>query len=147
VGEGAGEHLRGSNEDPLGVECRKRKRPEGAIAALSSSESMSAGVPGIERAGTDPSPTRRLVFALALVMLTFAAFYPYAEATGSCGDPGCPEFSHVHSPVSTEIPGALVAVLAAVPMPALAGGVRLRPASDRRPAEVYLSPDPEPPRL
>jgi hypothetical protein len=86
-----------------------------------------------------------VVFALALAVLVFAAFYPYAEATGSCGKPGCPEFSHAHSPVSTELPtAALVAVLAAVP--ALAGRVRLRPASDRKPVEIYLSPDPEPPR-
>lgn len=120
----------------------KRKHLEGAIAALSSSESMNTGVPGIGQDGTAPSPTRRLVVALALVVL--AAFYPYAEATGSCGKPGCPEFSH--SPVFTELPGALVAVLAAVPAPALAGGVRLRPASDRKPVEIYLAPDPEPPR-
>jgi hypothetical protein len=86
-----------------------------------------------------------MVFALALVVLAFAALYPYMEATGSCGDPGCPEFSHAHSPVPAELPtAALVAVLAAVP--ALAGSVRLRPASDRKPVEIYLSPDPEPPR-
>ena len=83
---------------------------------------------------------------MALLVLAFAAFYPYMEATGACGEPGCPEFSHAHAPAPAEHPqGALVAVLAA--MPALAGrGVKLRPASDRRPSEVYLSPDPEPPR-
>lgn len=120
----------------------KRKHPEGAIAALSSSESMNTGVLGMGQDGTAPSPTRRLVVALALVVLAFAAFYPYAEATGSCGKPGCPEFSH--SPVFTELPGALVAVLAAVS--AVAGGVRLRPATDRKPVEIYLAPDPEPPQ-
>lgn len=39
---------------------------------------------------------------------------------------------------------ALVAVLATVP--ARAGSVRLRSASDRKPVEIYLAPDPEPPR-
>ena len=89
---------------------------------------------------------RRLVLALALVVLAFAATYPYLDATGSCGDPGCPEFSHAHAPASAELPaGALAVALAAVAAPALVGRVR-RPASDRRPDETYLSPDPEPPR-
>ena len=102
---------------------------------------MRAWAPGT---GTGLRPWRRLVLALALVVLLVAALYPYMEATGSCGSPGCPKFSHAHTPAPAGLPpGALVAVLAAIP--ALAGGVRLRPASDRRPAEVYLSPDPEPP--
>ena len=90
---------------------------------------------------------RRLVLALALLVLAFAALYPYMEATGSCGEPGCPEFSHAHAPAPPELPpGALVAVLAAVPAASLAGRLRFRPVSDRRPAEFYLSPDPEPPQ-
>ena len=86
------------------------------------------------------------MLALALLVLLFAVFYPYMDATGSCGAPGCPEFSHAHAPASAELPaGALVAVIAAVPV--FAGSIRLRPpASDRPPAEFYLSPDPEPPR-
>lgn len=113
---------------------------------MSSSDTMGTRTPG-----TDPGsrswrrPVLALAPALGLMVLLFAALYPYLEATGSCGDPGCPEFSHAHAPAPSELPpGALVAVLAAVP--ALAGGVRFRPASDRRPAEVYLCPDPEPPR-
>jgi hypothetical protein len=117
-------------------------RLEGVIATSSSSEIMEIEVPGIGRADASP---RRLMLALALVVLAFASLYPYMDATGSCGDPGCPEFSHSHSAAPAELPtGALVAVLAAVP--ALAGSVRLRPASDRKPAEIYLAPDPEPPR-
>lgn len=109
---------------------------------MSSSETMRARTPGT---GPGSRSWRRPVLALALMVLLFAALYPYLEATGSCGDPGCPEFSHAHAPAPSELPpGALVAVLAAVP--ALAGGVRFRPASDRRPAEVYLCPDPKPPR-
>ena len=114
---------------------------------MSNSEPMRARTPGT---GTGLRSWRRRMIAVALALalvavLLFAALYPYLEATGSCGDPGCPEFSHAHAPAPSELPpGALVAVLAAVP--ALAGGVRFRPASDRRPADVYLSPDPEPPR-
>ena len=109
---------------------------------MSSSETMRARTPGT---GPGSRSWRRPVLALALMVLLFAVLYPYLEAAGSCGDPGCPEFSHAHAPAPSELPpGALVAVLAAVP--ALAGGVRFRPASDRRPAEVYLCPDPEPPR-
>lgn len=113
---------------------------------MSSSETMGARTPGTGPGSRSWRRTvRALALALALMVLLFAALYPYLEATGSCGDPGCPEFSHAHAPAPSEPPpGALVAVLAAVP--ALAGGVRSRPASDRRPAEVYLCPDPEPPR-
>ena len=97
-------------------------------------------------AGASPHRIPRLVLALALVVLAFAATYPYLDATGSCGDPGCPEFSHAHAPASAELPaGALAVALAAVAAPALVGRVR-RPASDRRPDETYLYPDPEPPR-
>ena len=107
---------------------------------------MRAWAPGTGSADPGSRPWRRLVLALALAVLLFAALYPHMEVTGSCGDPGCPEFSHAHTPASAELsPGAPVAVLAVVP--ALAGGVRLRRASDRRPAEVYFSPDPEPPRM
>lgn len=110
---------------------------------MSLSETMGPRAPGSGPGGL--RPWRRPVLALALAVLLFAALYPYLEATSLCGDPGCPEFSHAHPPAPSELPpGALLAVLAAVP--ALAGGVRFRPASDRRPAEVYLSPDPEPPR-
>ena len=102
--------------------------------------------PGIGPAGPGLPPWRRLVLTLAFTVLLFAALYPYMEAAGSCGEPGCPEFSHAHAPAPAELPpGALVAALAVVP--ALAGGARLRPASDSRPAEVYPSLDPEPPRV
>ena len=118
-------------------------RLEGVIATSSSSEIMETEVPGIGWADASTRRMRRLMFALALVVLAFAALYPYMDATDSCGDPGCPVFSHAHSAAPAELPtGALIAVLATVP--ALAGIVRLRPASDRKPAEIYLAPDPEP---
>jgi hypothetical protein len=85
------------------------------------------------------------LLALAALVLTFAVFYPYLDATGSCGEPGCPHFAH--APASAELPaGVLVAALVVVP-PALAGRVLRCFASDRKPAEIYLSPEPDPPRL
>jgi hypothetical protein len=123
----------------------RARRLEGAIAASSSSEIMGTEVPGVGRADASPRRIRRLMLALALVVLAFAALYPYMDATGSCGDPGCLKFSHAHSAAPAELPiGALVTVLATVP--ALAGSVRLRPASGRKPAAVYLARDPETPR-
>jgi hypothetical protein len=84
--------------------------------------------------------------ALAAFVLAFAVLYPYLNARGSCGEPGCPHFSH--APVSVELPaGVFVALLAAIPAaPVLARRV-CRPVSERKPAEFYLSPEPAPPRL
>ncbi|QIN84562.1 hypothetical protein GBA63_19370 [Rubrobacter tropicus] len=91
---------------------------------------------------------RALLGALAALVLAFAALYPYLEATGSCGEPGCPHFSQAHVPASSELPaGMVVALVRAIPAaPAFAGRIRRRFASDRKPAEVYLSPELEPPR-
>lgn len=84
--------------------------------------------------------------ALAALVLAFVAFYPYLEATDSCGEPGCPEFSRAS--LSVELPaGAFATVFGTVLVaPALAGYARRRPVSDRKPADLYLPPEPEPPR-
>ena len=84
---------------------------------------------------------------LAVLVLVFATFYAYLDASGSCGDPGCPHFSQGHASVSVELPaapllGAAVSVAASV----LAGCVLVRPALDKKPEEIYLSPEPEPPQ-
>lgn len=86
--------------------------------------------------------------ALALLVAVFVAFYPYLEPAGSCGAGGCPQLSQAHAPSSPNLPaGDIVAVLAA---PASVATLRaagfLRPASDRHPEEVHLSPDSPPPR-
>ena len=96
--------------------------------------------------GSASSPHLRYarLLALAALVLAFAIFYPLLGTTGSCGDPGCPHFSH--APVSAELPvGVLIAGLAA-PTAAPAGRVLRRLAADRKPLEIYLSPDPRPPR-
>lgn len=92
------------------------------------------------------SSGRLRFFLLAALVLAFAALYPSLSATGSCGDPGCPHFSH--GPVPVELPsGTLVASLVALPAVANAQRIGRRLTPDRKPSEVYLSPDPEPPRL
>lgn len=84
--------------------------------------------------------------ALAALMLAFAVFYPYLDAAGSCGDPGCPHFAH--APASAELPaGVLIAAFAVLAAaPALGWRARRRFPSDRKPVEIYLSPEPHPPR-
>jgi hypothetical protein len=53
---------------------------------------------------------------LAALVLAFAVLYLHLNATGSCGEPGCPHFSH--APVSVELSAAaFVLLLAALPAP------------------------------
>jgi hypothetical protein len=126
------------------VMSRGRIRSIGAISALRGSETGGTQAPSIETAGAGP---RRPALALAVFVLAFAALYFYLDATGSCGQLGCPEFSHANVPASIKLPhGVLVVVLARFPAMALAGRVRRRFASDRKSAEVYPSPEPDPPR-
>jgi hypothetical protein len=110
----------------------------GEQAALNGSETR------LQRPETGPRHACRL--ALAALVLAFAVLYPPLNAGGSCGEPGCPHFAH--APVSVEAPaGVFVALLAAIPAaPVLARRV-CRPVSDRKPAEFYPSPQPDPPRL
>ena len=89
-----------------------------------------------------PASHRPLVLAVAL--LVFAVFYPYMDAAGLCGEAGCPHFVPSHA--SAELPSATLAAVAVVKTPMLVRSFGTRPVSDRRPAEVYAAPDPEPPR-
>ncbi|WP_166175965.1 hypothetical protein [Rubrobacter tropicus] len=85
-------------------------------------------------------------FILAAVLLAFALFYPYLDAAGLCGEAGCPHFLQSHAPASAELPSATLAAVAAVAAPPLVRSFGPRPASDRRPAQVYADLEPEPPR-
>jgi ABC-type dipeptide/oligopeptide/nickel transport system permease component len=86
---------------------------------------------------------RALIFA-ALV-LGFAAFYPWLEASGICEEADCPQFAqhHAHAELPTATLAAASVAIAASGSPRSFG---LHPPPDRRPAQVYLAPDPEPPR-
>ena len=90
-------------------------------------------------------PFRPLV--LAVVLLSFALFYPYLDAAGLCGEAGCPHFLQSHASASAELPSATLAAVAAVAAPALIRSVGRRSASDRRPSQVYTDLDTEPPQL
>ncbi|HSK99917.1 MAG TPA: hypothetical protein VK869_06235 [Rubrobacteraceae bacterium] len=104
---------------------------------------MSTGSTTGELGGQFAGRTR--FFLLVALVLVFAALYPYLSATGSCGEPGCPHFSHGPAPV--ELPaGTLVAALVALPAAAIAHRIRHRLDPERKPAQVCLSPDPDPPR-
>jgi hypothetical protein len=51
---------------------------------------------------------------LAALVLAFAVLYLHLNAAGSCGEPGCPHFSH--APASVELTAAtFVSLLAALP--------------------------------
>lgn len=91
-------------------------------------------------------PAVRLsVFLISALVVVFAALYPYFTTTGSCGDPGCPHFSHAPVPVEI-LAGAVLTAAVVLPAATLAHRPRYRFASDRKPAEVYLAPEPDPPR-
>ena len=93
------------------------------------------------------SPSRKRLLLVASLVLVFATFYAYLDASGSCGDSGCPHFSQGHASASSELPAAPLLVAAvAVAAPVLAGRVLERPAPHERPEEIYLPPEPEPPR-
>lgn len=105
---------------------------------------MSVGSTAGAQAPTAPFTGRSRFFLLTALVVAFTALYPYLSATESCGEPGCPHFSH--GPAAVELPaGALVAALVALPA-ATAHRLRHRFDPDRKPSEVYLSPDPDPPR-
>jgi hypothetical protein len=84
------------------------------------------------------------VLAFAALVLAFAALYPYLDTAGSCGDPGCPEFSNAQAPADAAMLAALLAAVSVAPV--LARGLGCRSSSDRKPAEIHLPPEPGPPR-
>lgn len=111
-------------------------------------------MPGYE-AADDPGdtrmtasyPRRASLAALAILVAAFVALYPYLGAVGLCGSGGCPHASQAQTSAPAEIIGSCVAAIYVASAAALAPGSFCRPASDPRPEEAYLSPDPPPPRL
>ena len=96
------------------------------------------------RPGSGVARGRPLV--LAVVLISFALFYPYLDAAGLCGAAGCPHFLQSHAPAAADLPSATLAAVEETPPPETTRSFNLLPASDRRPAQVYAAPDPEPPR-
>jgi hypothetical protein len=90
------------------------------------------------------------LFALAVLVAAFVALYPYLGNMEMCDFGECPYAAQSSSHTSSAglLSVCLSAVLSAFPAVlafALLWGRRL-PAADLRPTELYLSPDPPPPR-
>ena len=86
---------------------------------------------------------------LAVFVAAFVALYPYLEPMGFCASGGCLEVSQAgHSGTVGFSAGCLIAVLTAVP-----GGASLLAFFTRRTVDqhwstqLYISPDPDPPRI
>lgn len=101
-------------------------------------------------ANVSPRPTLMIFLGLLLVLLV--AFYPQLEAMGACEGGGCPPAAQSSQAASASLTVACVgaAVLAtasagAVFSPSL--GRLLFAAAEQRPHQLYLAPEPPPPRL
>ena len=90
------------------------------------------------------------IFALAVLVATFVALYPYLGNMGMCHSGECPyaaqSSSHTSSAgLASVCVSAVLSAFPAVLALALLRGRRLS-AADSRPWQLYLSPDPPPPR-
>jgi hypothetical protein len=89
------------------------------------------------------------LFALAVLVAAFVALYPYFGAMDMCDSGECPyAMQSSHTASSGFVSACVSAVLSTLPALltfALFRGRRL-PALDERPTQLYLSPDPPPPR-
>jgi hypothetical protein len=96
------------------------------------------------------NPRRTTLVVLAFLVTTFVALYPYLGAMEMCDSGECPyavQSSHAGSGGFSAV--CLVAVVAAATLLRAVAGLcwsRLS-AADLRPAQLYLSPDPPPPRI
>ena len=90
---------------------------------------------------------RAHLILLAGLVVAFVALYPYLDFMGMCHSGECPQVVHSASGgFSTAC--MVVAVLAVVPVLRTIGVFRSRGAAfELRPAQVFSSPDPPPPRL
>jgi hypothetical protein len=92
----------------------------------------------------------RYLFALAVLVAAFVALYPYLGNMGMCDSGECPYAAHSSSHTSSSSLALVCvsAVLSAFPAMLVFALLRGRclPAADSRPMQLYLSPDPPPPR-
>jgi len=94
------------------------------------------------------SSTRRThVLVLAILVAAFVAFYPSLETAGPCDGGECPHAAHATTMASLCLASVCAAAVLSVPYAAsiLGATSRRRSFSDRRPAEIYLPPDTQPP--
>ena len=90
-------------------------------------------------------------FALAILVATVVALYPYLGGMGMCDSGECPYAMQSSSHTSPSSPASVCvgAVVSAVPALLAFAPLRGRRLSDERsrPAQFFLSPDPPPPQL
>jgi hypothetical protein len=95
--------------------------------------------------------TRRtsLLVLLAILVAAFVALYPYLSAMDMCDSGECPyavQSSHTASTgLASVCASAVLSTLPALLAFTLFQGRRL-PTADKRPTQLYISPDPPPPR-
>ena len=93
----------------------------------------------------------RYLFALAVLVATFVALYPYLAGMGMCDSGECPYAAQSSSHTSSSGLASVCvgAVMSAVPAMLAFASLRARRLSDERsrPAQFFLSPDSPPPQL
>jgi hypothetical protein len=86
------------------------------------------------------------LFALAVLVATFVAMYPYLGAHDMCDSGKCPMVTQSASG-GASMACLVVALVATTALARFVPQLRLRgPASASRPLQVFSSPDPPPPR-
>lgn len=98
------------------------------------------------------NPRRTYLVALAVVVATFVALYPYLGGMGPCYGGECPYATHSSSEGSgggfaAGCVGAGIAASAVVALALAASRGRRADAAGSRPAQLYLSPESPPPRF
>ena len=93
---------------------------------------------------------QRYLLALAVLVATFVALYPYLGNMGMCDSGECPYAAQSSSHASTAGLASVCASAVLSAFPAVLAFALLRgrclPAADSRPVQLYLSPDPPLPR-
>ena len=91
---------------------------------------------------------RITLLMLTVFVASFVALYPYLEPMGFCASSGCPEVSQAsHSGTGVFSTGCLIAVLTAVPgLVTLLAFFMRRTVDQHWTTQLYLAPDPDPPR-
>lgn len=94
---------------------------------------------------------RSLLLFLAVLLAAFVAFYPYLDGMGLCVSGGCPDAQQASSSTT---PGGFSGVCLLVAVLGSSAGMivltlgRMWPATTgRRLTQLYLPPDPPPPRF
>ncbi len=93
---------------------------------------------------------RTYLLVIAALVAAFVALYPYLDGMGVCVSGGCPEVSQSSHTATGGLATAcmlVAAVLAGTPAVFAFAALRGRPAAASvRPAQLYLSPEPPPPK-